>query len=785
MKKSLIMVRILFVLIGLSSLINQQVWADTQSRNVVFIGGKCFEEGGCLNTGGVTISPSLESSEASVTSAISADRPPSKSDRGEGNKVNEKSSASYTATTAYSDGSTKEVMAQATWSVSSPSNASNYAAITSGDHLTTKEVSSRQTITITDSYTEGGISTQASKTVTINDQGKGKFQIVGSCPIPGYIEKVAILGNYAYASDWNGVLFEVIDLSNPESPYIIASYKPENSPRGLAVSGKYAYLGIVYDNLFKVIDVSNPASPSIIGSCQTPGGINHIAISGNYAYGAGDYGLYVIDISSPTSPFLCGSYKTNCGHGIAVSGQYAYLADGYGGLKVFDISNPTDLIQIGACDLSGVWEVAIAGPYAYVVMDKGLVVIDIRNPRSPYVIASCDTPGNGARSIAISGQYAYLADGISGLHVIDISNPQNPRLIDSLEIPNGECVAIDGNYGVVGGYGNFYVIDISSFSPGEICDGQDNDGDGVIPADEADADQDGYMICEGDCNDANPAIHPAASEGCNGLDDDCDGVIPADEADADQDGYMICEGDCNDANPAIHPAASEGCNGLDDDCDGVVDESCGCAEDDSGVLDVGDAKGRPGDEVEIPVRIQWGAPQAVYSFGFELTYDPEILEYQSYGVENGVENGAGNLLVDFFFVGVSTPSPGRIRVAGLDNKGIAKGASGTLVWLKFKVKGSAGNEGQCYSLNLNGLEDDIRGFSTSGGCFCLKRSIPCTGDLNGDGKITPADALIPLRCYLGTGPCPECADVDDNGQVSPADSCCLFKKYLGQPSCLD
>jgi len=51
MKKSLIMVRILFVLIGLSSLINQQVWADPhngQSSKVVFIGGSCFEEGGYL-----------------------------------------------------------------------------------------------------------------------------------------------------------------------------------------------------------------------------------------------------------------------------------------------------------------------------------------------------------------------------------------------------------------------------------------------------------------------------------------------------------------------------------------------------------------------------------------------------------------------------------------------------------------------------------------------------------------------------------------------------------------
>ncbi|MEW6381951.1 MAG: GEGP motif-containing diheme protein [bacterium] len=61
----------------------------------------------------------------------------------------------------------------------------------------------------------------------------------------------------------------------------------------------------------------------------------------------------------------------------------------------------------------------------------------------------------------------------------------------------------------------------------------------------------------------------------------------------------------------------------------------------------------------------------------------------------------------------------------------------------------------------------------------------CSGDLNADGSISPQDALIAFRCYLGLVPCPECADVNGDGTVTPVDALCLFHKYLGQPSCFD
>jgi hypothetical protein len=149
----------------------------------------------------------------------------------------------------------------------------------------------------------------------------------------------------------------------------------------------------------------------------------------------------------------------------------------------------------------------------------------------------------------------------------------------------------------------------------EVCDGDDNDCDGMTDEElrarfYADADADGFGVggdfvdactipagrsaVSGDCDDTDPAVHPAAVETCNGVDDNCDtrtdeGVTTRYWPDADGDGYgvigndlsvLACapppdtaarSGDCDDTDSARSPATMEACNGIDDDCDGLLD----------------------------------------------------------------------------------------------------------------------------------------------------------------------------------------------------------------------
>jgi len=102
----------------------------------------------------------------------------------------------------------------------------------------------------------------------------------------------------------------------------------------------------------------------------------------------------------------------------------------------------------------------------------------------------------------------------------------------------------------------------------EICDGQDNDCDGVGD-DQADLDGDGVDACSGDCDDDDAANFPGNVEICDEQDNDCDGVI--DDVDGDGDGFT-CDVDCDDADATIFPGAAEVCDTIDNDCDGLDDE---------------------------------------------------------------------------------------------------------------------------------------------------------------------------------------------------------------------
>jgi hypothetical protein len=143
-----------------------------------------------------------------------------------------------------------------------------------------------------------------------------------------------------------------------------------------------------------------------------------------------------------------------------------------------------------------------------------------------------------------------------------------------------------------------------------LCHDGDHDGHGVptmtmmLCAPTADW----ILNCDGDCNDANPAVYPGNTEVCNGIDDNCVGGV--DEGlptitcfpDADGDGYRAMGGatttchpacpagmlpasfptDCCDSDANVRPnqtsyfATADACGDFDYDCSSGIELSPGC-----------------------------------------------------------------------------------------------------------------------------------------------------------------------------------------------------------------
>ena len=105
--------------------------------------------------------------------------------------------------------------------------------------------------------------------------------------------------------------------------------------------------------------------------------------------------------------------------------------------------------------------VAVNGDYAYVAAGaSGLQIVNVSDRANPALVKSLALAGN-ANDVKLLGNLAYIAAG-SVLHVVDVANPLAPVLRGTLPTGNSLAVAVSGTTAYVANGSNLLLINVAN-----------------------------------------------------------------------------------------------------------------------------------------------------------------------------------------------------------------------------------------------------------------------------------------------------------------------------------
>jgi hypothetical protein len=141
-------------------------------------------------------------------------------------------------------------------------------------------------------------------------------------------------------------------------------------------------------------------------------------------------------------------------------------------LRVIDVATPENPIEVNFLEtLPRSQRVAISGNFAYVAdLQAGLQILDITDPVNPVEMGLVPTISGSLRDVSVSGSVAYVVDG-PFFRVVDVSDPSAPLVLGdhftgdySTDVSLAEGLAY-----VAAGSAGLQIIDVTTASsPTEI-----------------------------------------------------------------------------------------------------------------------------------------------------------------------------------------------------------------------------------------------------------------------------------------------------------------------------
>ncbi|MEE9443864.1 MAG: dockerin type I domain-containing protein [candidate division Zixibacteria bacterium] len=282
---------------------------------------------------------------------------------------------------------------------------------------------------------------------------------------------VAVSGDYAYYCKYYGL--EVVNISDPLNRSLTARLFLDCGASHIDISGQYAYIsGRWYtDEGLRIVNISNPESPQLVANIETTNHDRGVLFDSDivYVWQSGwqenPAGITLIDVSDPTSPSIISTINTLYHPAELIKiGDFIFVTELESGLQIFNVSNPAaptwvkdystakELgdIRYHHIEVSG--DVIFISDYSYPHWEMaGIHIVNMGNPYSPKYVTTIEM--HQACDLVLNGSTLFARSSYNKLYAIDISDLANPVFLteefpilfsSDMKVTNGHLLACSG-----------------------------------------------------------------------------------------------------------------------------------------------------------------------------------------------------------------------------------------------------------------------------------------------------------------------------------------------------
>lgn len=289
-----------------------------------------------------------------------------------------------------------------------------------------------------------------------------------------YEGEIVMNETHAYILIYKGLL--IIDISNPDDPFVRSRVEIDGDLRGLALSDDFVVIADHANGLW-IVDVADPAVPVVVARYKREGdtrGFDGVIISDSTAFVDSYSGLCLIDISDPTNPIeiVCHPVHPSYSSGgvIAVSGEFVCVACIFYSTAsdhfwILDVSNRLTPTVVGSLEINiHPEDICILGNTAFIVgnSQEGMAAIDLTDKENPKEVGFYRTLASSHRMTCVQ-DYIAITDRLYGIHVLDVTDPTQIRKIggfDTGDYSYGVCVE-QGKAYLANGRSGLRIVDVT------------------------------------------------------------------------------------------------------------------------------------------------------------------------------------------------------------------------------------------------------------------------------------------------------------------------------------